>query len=66
MIGLLRRLLGIDRFEELAPVPYDEERDRADARRTAQRAKRLAAQLQRDRARRREMTLRLEARRARR
>lgn len=65
MIGLIRRLLGMDRFEGLSPIP-DERRDRADARRTAKRAQRLAERLQRERARRHEMTLRLATRRARR
>ena len=56
MIGLLRKLLGVDRFEDMIP----EDRDRHDALRNAERAKKLAERLQD--ARRQELALRLEVR----
>lgn len=57
MLGLIRRLLGMDRFEPVAAVP-NEQRDRDDALRSADRARALARHL-RDERYRRELALRL-------
>jgi hypothetical protein len=59
VIGMIRRLLGMDRFEASVPPVPNENRDRADARRIAARAKRLTRRL-RQTARDEEIALRVE------
>ena len=55
MIAFIRRLLGLERM-----VPMTDPRDRADAKRSVQRVKRLSRKL--DHMRQRELTVRLEVR----